>query len=154
MDSRAAAIASLARLDKQNKEITQQIASYLNEPYFNMRWSVIHALGARGDATAVPALEALLKRDDLSIEMVPEIKDQIERLQLGKQAKKKKSAREEDEEALAEQATMTRPRKTATPRLSRNHQPPRSPGRTNRTNVAARLKSMESHMPAQTQSQQ
>jgi aminopeptidase N len=101
IESRAVAIASLARLDKQNKEITQQIASYLDEPYFNMRWSAIHALGARGDASAVPALEALLKRDDLSIEMVPEIKDQIERLQSPKQAKKHPS-QDEDEEAQAE----------------------------------------------------
>jgi aminopeptidase N len=101
VDSRAAAIASLARLDKQNKELTQQIASYLNEPYFNIRWSVIHALGMRGDASAVPALEALLKRDDLSIEMVPEIKEQIEHLQQPKQAKKK-PAQNEEEEASAE----------------------------------------------------
>jgi aminopeptidase N len=152
VDSRSAAIASLARLDKQNKEITQQIASYLNEPYFNIRWSVIHALGSRGDATAVPALEALLKRDDLSIEMVPEIKDQIERLQLGKQAKKKKSAQEEDEEALAadDDDTPAENGNAATPAI------------TNRLDhleelleqMAARLKSMESRLPAQTQSQQ
>jgi hypothetical protein len=40
----------------------------------------IYALGGRGDATAVPALEALLKSDDLSIEMAPMIKAQIARL--------------------------------------------------------------------------
>ena len=34
----------------------------------------------RGDASAIPALEALLKRDDLSIEMAPMIKQQIESL--------------------------------------------------------------------------
>jgi hypothetical protein len=38
-------------------------------------------LGSRGDASAVPALESLLKRDDLSIDMGPTIKEQIARLQ-------------------------------------------------------------------------
>ena len=42
--------------------------------------AAIFSLGGRGDATAVPALEALLKSDDLSIEMVPMIKGQIARL--------------------------------------------------------------------------
>jgi aminopeptidase N len=77
IDSRNAAIASLARLQKDNKEITSQIASYLTEPHFTIRTASIFALGARGDASAVPALEALLKSDDLSIEMVPMIKGQI-----------------------------------------------------------------------------
>ena len=80
IDSRNAAIASLARLQKDNKEITTQIAGYLNEPRFPIRMASIFALGARGDASAVPALEALLKSDDLSIEMVPMIKGQIEAL--------------------------------------------------------------------------
>jgi aminopeptidase N len=80
IDSRNAAIASLARLEKDNKEITAQIAGYLSEPHFPVRMASIFALGARGDASAVPALEALLKSDDLSIEMVPMIKNQIETL--------------------------------------------------------------------------
>jgi hypothetical protein len=42
--------------------------------------SAIYSLGSRGDAAAIPALEALLKSDDLSIEMVPMIKGQIARL--------------------------------------------------------------------------
>ena len=77
VDSRNAAIASLARLQRDNKEITSQIASYLSEPHFPIRMVSIFALGARGDASAIPALEALLKSDDLSIEMVPTIKAQI-----------------------------------------------------------------------------
>jgi aminopeptidase N len=77
IDSRSAAIASLARLQKDNKDITKQIAVYLNEPHFPVRMASIFALGARGDASAIPALEALLKSDDLSIEMVPMIKGQI-----------------------------------------------------------------------------
>jgi aminopeptidase N len=77
IESREAAIASLARLEKDNKEITKQIAAYLNEPHFPVRMASIFALGARGDVTAIPALEALLKSNDLSIEMVPMIKGQI-----------------------------------------------------------------------------
>jgi hypothetical protein len=83
IDTRQAAISSLARLDKNNKEITQQIAGYLMEPHFPVRISSIFALGTRGDTTAIPALEALLKSDDLSIEMAPMIKGQIARLKKG-----------------------------------------------------------------------
>jgi aminopeptidase N len=78
--SRNAALASLARLDKENKEITQQIASYLAEPRFSIRMAAISALGNRGDSSAIPALETLLHADDLSIEMVPMIKEQIDKL--------------------------------------------------------------------------
>ncbi len=80
IESRTAAIRSLASLEKNNLDITKQIAGYLSEPHFPVRIAAIFALGARGDATAVPALEALLKSDDLSIEMVPMIKGQIARL--------------------------------------------------------------------------
>ncbi len=79
-ESRQAAISSLARLQKDNKEITNQIAGYLTEPHFRVKLASIFALGSRGDASAIPALEALLKSDDLSIEMAPMIKTQIERL--------------------------------------------------------------------------
>jgi hypothetical protein len=41
----------------------------------------MRALGNRGDASAIPALQALLKRDDLSIDMAPTVKQQIARLQ-------------------------------------------------------------------------
>src|SRR4029077_11407446 len=71
------AISSLAHLQKDNKDITKQIASYLSEPHFPIRFASIFALGARGDASAIPALEVLLKSDDLSIEMAPMIKRQI-----------------------------------------------------------------------------
>jgi len=80
IDSRTAAINSLARLQKDNKDITKQLAAYLTEPHFSIRMAAIYALGGRDDATAIPALEALLKSDDLSIEMVPMIKAQIARL--------------------------------------------------------------------------
>jgi HEAT repeat protein len=81
IETREAAIASLGRLEKGNKEITVQIASYLTESHYPIRYAAIHALGSRGDASAIPALQALLKRDDLSIEMAPTVKQQIAHLQ-------------------------------------------------------------------------
>jgi aminopeptidase N len=80
IESRTAAINSLGRLEKDNKDITRQVAAYLSEPHFPVRMASIFALGSRGDASAVPALEDLLKSNDLSIEMVPMIKGQIARL--------------------------------------------------------------------------
>ena len=97
-DSRVAAIASLARLAKDNKEITQQIASYLTEPHFPVRYAAILALGSRGDPSAIPALEALLKSNDLSIEMAPTIKEQIALLQKPKGEKGPGAAESEEGE--------------------------------------------------------
>jgi HEAT repeat protein len=81
IETRQAAIASLGRLEKGNKEITAQIAGYLTESHYSVRYAAIYALGSRGDASAIPALQALLKGDDLSIEMAPTVKKQIARLQ-------------------------------------------------------------------------
>jgi aminopeptidase N len=80
MDSRQAAIGSLARLQKDKKELTQVIAGYLQDSHFPIRRTAIYALGGRGDASAIPALEAMLQSKNLSIEMQPTIKEQIERL--------------------------------------------------------------------------
>jgi HEAT repeat protein/PBS lyase HEAT-like repeat-containing protein len=80
MDSREAAIGSLARLQKDNKELTQVISSYLQDSHFPIRRTAIYALGGRGDASAIPALEATLQSKSLSIGMEPTIKEQIERL--------------------------------------------------------------------------
>jgi aminopeptidase N len=102
IDSRNAAISSLARLQKDNKDITNRIASYLSEPHFPIRMASIFALGARGDATAVPALEALLKSDDLSIEMVPMIKRQISSLKVPAGEKRRQPGEVSDEEEDAE----------------------------------------------------
>src|SRR5467141_3023400 len=81
IETRIAAIASLGRLEKSNKEITAQIAGYLTEPHYPIRYAAMRALGSRGDPSAIPALQALLKRDDLSIDMAPTIKQQIAQLQ-------------------------------------------------------------------------
>jgi HEAT repeat protein len=78
--SRQAAISSLASLEKDNKEITSQIAGYLTEAHFQIRIAAIFALGGRGDTSAIPPLEALLKSNDLSIEIAPMVKEQIDRL--------------------------------------------------------------------------
>jgi len=90
IETRQAAIASLGRLEKGKKEITAQIASYLTESHYPVRYAAIYALGSRGDASAIPALQALLKSDDLSIEMAPTVKRQIARLQ--KEEEKGKAA--------------------------------------------------------------
>jgi aminopeptidase N len=107
METREAAIFSLARLQKDNKEITSQIASYLPEQHFGVRMAAISALGARGDASAIPALEQLLKSDDLSIEVVPMIKEQIAHLK--RPAKEKRDVHaatssddDDDDEAAAD----------------------------------------------------
>src|SRR5882762_894991 len=60
IDSRTAAINSLGRLKKDDKDITKQIADCLVESHFSVRMAAIYALGVRGDATVIPALEALL----------------------------------------------------------------------------------------------
>ncbi len=83
IDTRRAAISSLARLKKDDKEITQQIVGLLNDAHFQLRFAAIFALGERGDVSAVQPLETLLKSNDLSIEMVPMIKVQIARLKRG-----------------------------------------------------------------------
>lgn len=83
IETRQAAISSLAKLKKDDREITQQIASYLPESHAPIRFAAIFALGERGDPSAIPALESLLKSNDLSIEMTPMIKGQIARLKRG-----------------------------------------------------------------------
>jgi len=97
IETRQAAIASLGRLEKGNKEVTAQITSYLTEAHYPIRYAAIRALGSRGDASAIPALQSLLKRDDLSIEMAPTVKEEIARLQK-EQGGKKAGATEMDEE--------------------------------------------------------
>jgi aminopeptidase N len=97
IETREAAIASLGRLEKGNKEITAQIAGYLAEPHYPIRYSAIAALGSRGDASAIPALQALLKRDDLSIEMAPTVKREIARLQKEEHSKADSGGDADDE---------------------------------------------------------
>jgi aminopeptidase N len=138
IDSRTAAINGLGRLQKDNQEITKQIAAYLSEQHFPVRMAAVYALGTRGDATAIPALEALLKSEDLSIEMVPMIKGQIARLK--KPAAEKPPAHPADADASEEPAESTGGDKPATDqrleKLERLLQ-----------EMSDRLKSMEKRLP-------
>jgi aminopeptidase N len=137
IDSRTAAIASLARLQKDNKEITAQIAGYLSEPHFPVRIASVFALGSRGDASAVPALEALLKSNDLSIEMVPMIKTQIETLK----APAGDKHRQHGENANGEESDSTAPddQGAVTKRLDRLEHLMQE--------VSDRLKTIETRLP-------
>ena len=138
IDSRTAAINSLGRLKKDDKEITKQIADYLAKPHFSVRMAAIYALGARGDATAIPALEALLKIDDLSIEMVPMIKGQIARLKRPADGKPgaNPSAGEAEEEASESAAGGPSATEQRLEKLERLLQ-----------EMSERLKSMEKRLP-------
>jgi aminopeptidase N len=98
--ARSAAIGSLGRLDKDNPAITQLLAGYLSEPHFAIRFAAINALGNRGDASAIPALETLLTSKDLSIEILPTIKTQISHLQ-NKSSKKGREGEDADDSASA-----------------------------------------------------
>jgi len=106
VESRTAAIRSLARLEKGNPGVTKQIASYLSEPRYAVRMSAVYALGARGDASAIPALEAMLEYEDLSITMAPMIKNQIAQLRKPAGTKRTVYGEEDDEqESLGEKAS-------------------------------------------------
>jgi aminopeptidase N len=137
IDSRTAAINSLARLQKDNQDITKQIGTYLTEPHFSVRMAAIYALGTRGDATAIPALEALLKIDDLSIEMVPMIKGQIARLK--KPADGKPAAHPGAEDGGEESAEAGGEKLTTEQRLEKLQHLLQE--------MSERLKSMEKRLP-------
>jgi aminopeptidase N len=137
IDSRTAAINSLARLQKDNRDITKQIAAYLTEPHFSVRMAAIYALGSRGDATAVPVLEALLKSDDLSIEIVPMIKGQIARLK--KPADGKPAAHPGAEDPGEESAEAGGEKPTTEQRLEKLEHLLQE--------MSERLKSMEKRLP-------
>ncbi len=109
IDSREAAISSLARLQKDNKEITNQIAAFLSAPQFRLRITAVFALGSRGDASAIPALEALLHSNDLSIEMAPMIKRQIEGLKNPKARGRRRGGMDEAENEPEEEESSAKP---------------------------------------------
>ena len=142
IDSRNAAIASLARLQKDNKDITNQIAAYLGEPHFPIRMASIFALGARGDASAVPALEALLKSDDLSIEMVPMIKRQIASLKspAGEKHHQHGEASGDDEDAESSASSAGNDQGAVAKRLDRLEHLMQE--------MADRLKTIETRLPS------
>jgi aminopeptidase N len=65
--SRQDAMMAVARLDKKNKDITKTLVSYLRDPYFDVNFWVLYALGERGDPEALGPLEELLKSGDFSL---------------------------------------------------------------------------------------
>lgn len=77
LDSRSAAINALASLDKKNKEITQALISCVKEPYFDVKFAALFALGRRGDPDAIAPLEALLGSGDLPLGSISFVKAQI-----------------------------------------------------------------------------
>ncbi len=87
---RAAAIASLGRVDKKNKAISQRLLSYLPETYRGMRFATIAALAERGDADAIAPLEALLKSGELSEPLQRFARGVLERLRQTAAAQEKK----------------------------------------------------------------
>jgi aminopeptidase N len=78
--SRTAAIASLAPLDKKNEDIGKRLTTLLDDPDFDVRSAAVNALGARDDASAIPALEAMLRRTDLPVNFSNVIQRAIDRL--------------------------------------------------------------------------
>jgi len=66
MDAREAAIPAVASLDLKNKAITQALISYLNEPYFDIKFTTIFALSRGGGPDAIQPLEDILKSGVLS----------------------------------------------------------------------------------------
>ena len=77
---RTAAIASLARLDKKNDNIGKRLTALLDDQAFDIRTAAVNALGARDDAAAIPALEAMLRRTDLPVNFSNVIQRAIDRL--------------------------------------------------------------------------
>jgi aminopeptidase N len=102
LESRGAAINSIAELDKQNLEITKALISYLNEPYFDIKLSAVFALGRRGDPAAIAPLEALVKSGDLSLGTAPFVQEEIDALKA--KAGLKEPAMKGENQAQAEAA--------------------------------------------------
>ena len=78
--SRLAAIGAVAELDKKNPAITATLVSYLREPYFDVQFYTMAALGRRGDPSAIAPLEALVKSGNLSLGTAPMIQREIDSL--------------------------------------------------------------------------
>ena len=77
MRTRQVAMMAVARLDKKNKDVTKALVSYLREPYFDVSFWGLFAIGARGDTDAVAPLEEMLKSDDVTASQKTMIEAQI-----------------------------------------------------------------------------
>lgn len=83
LDSRPSAIASLGRLGLKDTTIEARLIGYLGETYDSIRRITIGALGQRGDPAAIPALEAMLKNNELALGSAPQLEATIARLKNG-----------------------------------------------------------------------
>jgi aminopeptidase N len=79
-ESRQAAIEAVAELELKNKEITRALISYLREPYTDVKYTALFALGRRGDPDAIEPLEELVKSGDLNLGDEPYVEMQIQAL--------------------------------------------------------------------------
>jgi aminopeptidase N len=77
MHTRQAAMMAVAHLDRKNKDVTKALVSYLHEPYFDVSFWDLFAIGARGDPDAVAPLEEMLKSDDVTANQKTMIEEQI-----------------------------------------------------------------------------
>lgn len=80
LGSRGAAISAVAGLGKKNKDITKALISYLDEPYSEVKFASLFALGRRGDPDAIGPLEKFLKNGELNPGMTPLVEGQISAL--------------------------------------------------------------------------
>jgi hypothetical protein len=83
LDSRPAAILSLGRLGMKDAAVETRLIQYLGETYDSVRRTAIGALGQRGDPAAIPALEAMLKSNELALGSSPQLTATIARLKNG-----------------------------------------------------------------------
>ena len=67
-------------MDLKNKAITRALISYLREPYTDVKFRALFALGHRGDTDAIAPLEELVKSGDLNLGDAPYVEMQIQAL--------------------------------------------------------------------------
>lgn len=109
IESRQAAIHSLAGLDKDNHDVTRRLIGYLSESSVAVRLASVSALGRRGDAEAIPTLESMLKNDDLSAAFAPYIVEQIRKLKkAGEKEQPKEKAETRESDAPDQQTVLER----------------------------------------------
>jgi aminopeptidase N len=82
LETRGAAIEAVAGLDLKNKAITRVLISYIREPYTDVKFTTLFALGRRGDPEAIEPLEELVKSGDLNLGDAPFVEMQIEALKM------------------------------------------------------------------------
>ncbi|HTZ99995.1 MAG TPA: M1 family aminopeptidase [Candidatus Aquilonibacter sp.] len=77
LETREAAISSMAVLGKKQKDVTLALLSYLQDSRFMIRRDAISALGIRGDQDAIAPLEQLLKAGQLTQDENGDIQDAL-----------------------------------------------------------------------------